>query len=674
MFLNRFLVAFLLIFWNIYLLTGQAFLDPPPVEWGKISASDFEIDSKYLVDDPALVVICNFGQIYTTNNALLIESSSFANVETVSDYVRTDIHVRLKILNDDGLSKQNLVVNYYSDDNREHIEKMEACSYTLASSGEIIKTETNQESAILTESGNSGFSKLTLNIPDVRVGSIIEYRYSRIEHFTLTEESWTFQGSYPIIRSEFRIAFPQNRDYAVIRKGLLADQIHAEKSSLCLYNPGRTYDHVMKYWLTDIPALPDQPFVMSMNNYLTSVSVQLSKYYNWKTNENVSIISTWEALSDALQVQDNVGRQLNRSPELIDQLALEFNQETDDYKRAKACYEYTQHHFVWNKETHRVPQQTVRQIIDSKTGSNADINLFLIALLRECNLDANYALISTRDNGWLNENYPFLNQFNSMVCEVKIKDQYFFIDASYPCCPFGTPPSEIIECRAMVAEKKGAALLTVDSGITYDKQVVVSITVTPDSLTGKIQNKYQGYAAIEERNLFLNDSAHYFQNTFESEDTPNLVKTMQVNAQQYDKPFLTQVDFNWKIRIPDEDKIQFAPFDFFGNYANPFQTDKRQFPVELNFPLKTVYKYTIMLPDGYKPEKLPKNINTTMPDQSASVIFNYQLMGNMLMIQAELIIDKIEFSPEEYTNLKTIYELWENKHSETIDLKKITDS
>ena len=66
----------------------------------------------------------------------------------------------------------------------------------------------------------------------------------------------------------------------------------------------------------------------------------------------------------------------------------------------------------WNGGESIYTENGIKSAWDKKTGSNGELNLILINLLRDAGLTVYPLLISTKDNGTANTMYPFLDQFN----------------------------------------------------------------------------------------------------------------------------------------------------------------------------------------------------------------------------------------------------------------------
>ena len=107
-----------------------------------------------------------------------------------------------------------------------------------------------------------------------------------------------------------------------------------------------------------------------------------------------------------------------------------------------------------------------------------------------------------------------------------------------------------------------------------------------------------------------------------------------------------------------------------GQNSNPFNAEKRVYPVDFNCPIRDAYVFTYEIPAGYKIESLPEPIKFTLPDQSASFKFIIAAKDNKIMVSSTLNITKTVFITSEYESLREFFARIVAKHAQQIVLKK----
>jgi len=118
------------------------------------------------------------------------------------------------------------------------------------------------------------------------------------------------------------------------------------------------------------------------------------------------------------------------------------------------------------------------------------------------------------------------------------------------------------------------------------------------------------------------------------------------------------------------DKILFQPLLFERIEKNRYTLEDRKYPVNFNYPISETYVFEYTIPQGYEVETLPQSKIFRLQDNSISASYNVQILGNKIFVLFKRDINKILFLPEEYPNLKEMFNQIVKKHSEQIILKK----
>ena len=662
---------------------AQVNIDPPPIIWGEIDKNDFRLTAPDFSPDATSLNICRYGQAYVSETADGLET-------------RIDVHVRFIVLHIEGINRADVEINFWTGSKSDkvkgnavkktfsgayrgsahgnRVEDIEANVYNLNDNGKIATSKLKSDQIFVNDySDIADYGSVTFALPNVGVGSIVEYKYTIVERNIFTVEKWYFQLSDPCLHSEYRVSFPDNMAYAIIKKGLMKDKIKFNPSSLTSLNTGRVYDEVYSYELDSVPGLPDEPAVMSMNNFRTQVMIQISEYYDYSTNSNVKVISSWKLLANEYKYSDRFGRILNRNSNLYSGLEHVLFGSATEMEKIEKMYNFVRDHFKCNNWGYTTTKKTLKEIYNETVGSAVEINLFLAGFLKKAGFKPKMALVSTREHGVVNEKYPFVAQFNHAICLLEIDGKTLFLDASSKEGDYRFPPAEIVGCKAFIVDPNNPEFIDITTNEIYNKFVMCTGSIANDSLEGKLQFKYRGYAAARERARLDHHGDEYMHDAINKNDLLLLSNPMIVNAEKVNKPLLTQVEYSMELSGMKTDELLYInPFKVYGDFKNDFKTKTREFPVEFNYLYKITYMYTIAIPEGYVIEDIPENTNTALSDNSASVLILYQQMNNVLQIKTELKINKLIILPNEYKNLKALFELWELRHNDMIVFRNVS--
>lgn len=652
---------------------AQTTSESAPIEWGQVNKEDFLFTCRDTFPDASSITLCSYGQTYV-----------IGKLET-----RTVVHVRFAVLHSDGIERANVSIpfwtgkskgtevkkrssgSYGGDSDGDKVQDVKGFVYNLDEQGEIVKSELISDQVFVKDySDIIKNGMVSFALPNIKIGSIAEYSYVIVRQYAFSLKTWSFQDDYPCLHSEYRVSFPDERSYAIIKKGALKDKIEISPSVLTDKNALGAQSKVIKYMLNNAPGMPDEPFITSMDNYRTKLIIQLSEYYDPYSNSNKKVISTWDQLVSTLRYSDFFGRQLNRNSGLFKENESLYEGSISETEKIKNCYNLIRNHFRCNGSYAVFAETNLKDAYSAGVGSSAEINLALAVLLKNAGLEPKMALVSTRDHGTVNENYPFISQFNHVICLVELEGKTFFLDASDQEGDYQFPPAEIVDCRAFVIDNKNPEFINITTEAIYDRFFMCSAKFDGDSLAGKLQFKYKGYAASIQRAKMNKDGDDYLQKMVNKHELLFLSNPMFVNEKDTDKPLLLQVDFAYNMNTTtNPGLIYLNPFSLYGDFKNEFTALTRQIPVEFNYPISITYMYNITVPEGYVVDYIPENTAVSNQDNSASVMVYYQNVGGIIQIKTELHINKLSFQPSEYENLKTISELWEQKHDEMIVLK-----
>ena len=176
----------------------------------------------------------------------------------------------------------------------------------------------------------------------------------------------------------------------------------------------------------------------------------------------------------------------------------------------------------------------------SKTGNSADVNLFYTAVLNSLGVEAYPILISTRSNGKLKLNYPFLHFFNNTLVGAKIDGQYFLLDGTDPLSSFSEIPTDCFNDKGLLVKKNKEYVEWLTLNSTTESGIHYKMDLTPkldrDSISGHFSIASLGYDAIELRNDFTKSIKKLKNKLFLS--NINLLDSIKAtNLHELDKPF-----------------------------------------------------------------------------------------------------------------------------------------
>jgi len=448
-----------------------------PFKWKEISKE--EIDLKEYNGAPA-VVTYSYGQMFFDTNP---------NGENL--YLFMTKHVRIKILNEEGL-KHSKVKFTYHDMNCERYQGensyiFKGFTHNVNDIGEIKSTKLKSKYISHKDSSNCQVIA-EAEFQNVKVGSIIEYKISTPTLKFINPDSWEFQSEIPVIYSEFRARVPRYFKYNFLLKNI--NDLYEQDSSF--------YDKVLNYKFKYRNNLYSQVLDLSgkeyrfVNQYMPPVSemkkaerikIHLKEArtdpgnYAWKRLTHALSITTWEDYERRSPNQRKMltyppgyfiyyipsWRELNEGllksekfgiatikfwdcDELVDSLTKGIK---NDIEKAELIYYFVKENMVWNgsyniyadvsdnffkrlyaKTGAKVNLNNVGEFFEEGEGSSSEINFVLMHLLNKAKIEVHPVLLNTKKNVPVDKDIPVIKQFVTVAAYVITEDKTFLLDAA----------------------------------------------------------------------------------------------------------------------------------------------------------------------------------------------------------------------------------------------------
>lgn len=641
------------------LFSFNAFAEHELLEWGEIDEEHLKM-TEYEVDPDASV-------LYLGDYAEIFGEDVDYNNYTAYKHV-----IRLKILTEEGLEKYATQKIGYYHGSDEQIKYIEAQSFTLQEDGSV-KTAVLDKDDVQTERVNDNFSYKVFSIPGAQVGSVVEYRFKKWTQVEIAMDPFWFQGDEPKLWSEIRFHPPKYTAYVTIPTGVLIKNMVEKKSRITLGQPnsnGETYSYSME----NIPAFRSEPYTKNMSDYYAKVEFQLHSYAS-NTGFVNSLYHTWEELIESLLDSDNMGGHLKGNNKLLKQVRSIYENIADDEQKVIAIFDHLRTNIDWNGRRTMFSLEKLNEVYEKRTGSGAQINLLLALLLKDAGIETDLMLVSTRRHGFVVKSYPYLYRFNLLVCRAKIGEKYYTLDAKNKYRPYDIVPAELINTSALVLDNSKVEWVEIESSTAMSETVNVHVKWKDEDeqeVTAMVMEKNEGYGAVtEQEKLDEAGEEGYFKALIE-DWTDGETKHQKLQSKTEPKNLLVaqyEVDSD-KFVTGDGTRLYFNTFAITGYSENPFKLKERLFPIDFNFPNKTVSRFMIDIPEGYKVEDIPENAAIAMEGKGASFQVIYSQQPNQIQVASTLSINNVSFSALEYQALKTFFDKVVEKHSELVVFTK----
>ena len=388
----------------------------PPLKWGEIPMEQLKMVSYRGDSNATALVLCDYGNAHFNDQ-----------LELVFEH-----HVRVKILTKAGFNWGTKIIHYYSKDHTQRVRDIQGMTVSLDSSRRVLRQELKSES-IFEENGTNGWENVRFTLPGLTPGCVVEYRYTIYSSSPFYIPDWSFQTTEPVLWSEYRLKTPQIFGYSGIYQGYQKFVIQENSTNDETFMRGGRVDIIpvtsSRWAVKNAPAIREEPYMTTASDYTTRVIFQLSSV-TWPGERTRMILNTWDKVAEQLMDSKYFGKKLDAGGDVEDQSEALTSGIADSLQRLVTIYDFVRNTIVWNERRGWYSEVDLDDILESKTGSSADINMLLIAMLREAGIKADPVLLSTRDNGKIQKLYPLLDQFNYVICRAIGNGKPYLLDAT----------------------------------------------------------------------------------------------------------------------------------------------------------------------------------------------------------------------------------------------------
>jgi len=621
--------------------------------FGKATYKELDM-VRYEKDTSAVAVILSeFGEAY------IEDDNNYAQVPRNSPFFNLlyEYHVKIKVLKQEGVDEATVIIPLYkSDDGRkEEIRVIKASSFNIEN-GSMKETKLEAKD-IFSEVTNKRWSQKKFAIPNVRVGSVIEYQYTLESPFIYNFHSWTFQNELPKTKSEFWATIPANCHYNTTLKGFL--NLSMQENELikqCFYQ-GKADCSRFKYAMLDVPAFKEEDYMTAKSNFLAAINFELSEVRHFDGRVE-RFTKDWQSADSELRTNEKFGVQIKKGKDIVDDhIELAVLGETDSLAKAKKIFEFVQLWYSWDEVFGIFSEFGIKKAFDTKKGNVGDINLTLIAALRQAGFNVEPVILSTRQNGFPIEIHPVITDFNYVIAKLNLNDKVILLDAVDDFMPFGTIPVRCLNGKGRVLGDKHSYWLELKPSVKMKKYCAFNLKLEKDGIIhGTIQNTYYGYEAIDKRKeiaSFKNEK-EYLQDVKNKAVRYQLNNLEIVNGDDSSKELIEKFEIRMEGNV-EADYLFFNPFLDQKLKENPFKSGLRLYPVDYGAPIDWSMMVLLEYSDDFELTELPERVALGLPNAGGRYLFGVQNTGNKVSVNNVLNINRTLYTAEEYHYLKELY-------------------
>jgi hypothetical protein len=630
----------------VFTAKAQTPADAPTAQaFGKIDKADLELKACDFEKDANAEILFDKGNVYFDQSYNIV----------------TDRHKRIKIFNDNGKSEANIRIEYYSANRAEYISGLQA--QTINQNNGVVEITKVDKKQIFTEVVDKYYSAMVFSFPNVKPGSVIEFKYHLTAASIADFPDWYFQSHLPTRYSELGTNIPDILYYK--RMVNIHYPYVVDKT-----NSSNTHTQA----LANIPSLHDEPFMGARDDNSERILFQLLSVR--PTNGFTQTFSdSWAKIGENWANDEDFGGQLNRKlsgEEAIINKAKTLK--TDDDKIAYIFNE-VKTSLKWNDVYARYANDGTVKAWEKKVGNSAEINLILAHLLKKAGIKAYPMLVSTRKHGRVNPGYPSSYQFNSAVAYIPVdSNKYYVLDATSKYNIYNQVPNNFLNSFGLYVNKDDKLY---DVTFLQDKEpvrqiILINAEIKPEGkMAGSAEINSFAYNRINYVKKYKTDGEKKYLDFLRDDNNNMKIASVKFENMDVDTlPLRQNMDFNLDLTGADDNYIYFSSNLFTDLKTNPFLNENRV--TDIDFGYRDNYNITgiFKLPAGYKVDAMPKSISMMIPDKS--IIFKRMVaeQDGSIMIRLTIDFKQSMYFKENYAEFHEFCKKMYDMLNEQVVLKK----
>lgn len=548
----------------------------------------------------------------------------------------TEYHFRYKILGNNPDNFGNISIPFLSAGDLKIEQILELKATVSYLDGEERKSMQLGEENIFKIDNDEGWSEYRIVFPQVKKGSILEWKYIKVDREFYLLEGWEFQGKYPRIKSEFAFQVPDFLRYQLVTQGVQV------RENLQI-SPLKDEFH---WKLENVPSFKLEPYIGSPLDFVLRVEGFL---FQDGTRSQPIVYSTWEELG--AQIQSIPAFEFYFKGNSLKKLGI--NQDlkgTDDFQTARNVYNFVKDKFKVEPSFQPLPSQDAKSLVKRGSGNHLDIHLILLNLLQEQGIYSDLVLINQKGanrSGLIPS--PFLNQFSSSLIRINFKDSHIWLDATDPYLSFGLIAPQKLVDQGFLIKGKESNLIPIE--LNHHSGSSQKIGLERDSVGNwvyTIKSKLEGMSVLTFRDQMQNETPEDDESI---EDNYDIVVIDNFQEEKTIESHSKKLAFK-----ENEEVVVLSPFKESIFYENPFLEPRRVYPIDFEYPFYQSLEFDMKIPDGYELDEYPPSIEATTANQELTYRLDTRVENGRIFISSDLQVKVKNYSPRAYQNLKTFAE------------------
>jgi Domain of Unknown Function with PDB structure (DUF3857) len=405
-------------------------------------------------------------------------------------------YVRIKILTEEGRDHANIIIPVQD---KVHVSAIRA--RTIHPDGKILNFDGKVYEKVMEKTKGVKFNAKFFTVPDVQIGSIVEYRFTYdFDDYYIFNSHWTVSDDLFTKKAVFSLKpFPEWQVRWSWPAGL------PPGTEVPKMGP----DGLVHMTSLNVPAFQEEDYMPPANE----LKFRVQFVYSEETVEE-DPVKYWKKFGK--KMDDNMEGFLGKRKDLEGALATIVSAGDSPEVKLKKIYVRVESIRNLSFEPAKTEQEEKRDkqktndaaaVLKNNAGYGSQITWTFLALARAAGLDGHGGLVSRRDEYFFDEKRMNARELDSNIAIVRLNGQDMYFDPGAKFVPYGLLPWEETGVKGLRLEKDGGSWFITPFPPSKDSLIErtakLKMTETGE-LEGTVQLKFTGLEGwtrrVEERN------------------------------------------------------------------------------------------------------------------------------------------------------------------------------
>ncbi len=621
-------------------------------EWLPIDPAELKMTSEPLA--PGAPAIYLYRQV--DRNDRLTASSEFN-------------YLRIKILTEEGRKYANIEIPF----DKENYKVDGIRARTIHPDGRIIDFDGKVFENTIVKSKTVKYLAKTFSMPEVTVGSIVEYHfYYDYKDYTLNDSRWILSEELFTKHAKFSLRPFREQGWRVVwvsPAGLPKDTVPAREDP----------DHAIRMEANNIPAFQTEEYMPPEN--------ELKFRVIFIYHDGVPELNPDKYWADFGKKQNGYVENFVNKRKAMEQAVAEIVSPSDPpMVKLQKIYARTQQIRNLSYEVSKTEQEqkrdklkeasNVEALWKNQYGDGDDITWLFLGLVRAAGFEAYPCWVSKRNEYFFNKGRLNSRELGTNVVLVKLDGKELYLDPGAAFTPFGLLPWMETGVIGLKLDKDGGKWITTSLPDSDASRIERKgdLKLTDDgSLEGKFTVTWTGLAGMRRRTEQRNEDDTSRKKSLEDDVKGSITLGSEVElvSQPDWKSSVEPLKAEFTLKVPGfassaGRKVLLPASLFSANEKHMFEHSDRVYPIYFEYPVKTLDDITIDLPLGWKTTTLPKPVDQDA--KAAEYKLSVEDQKGDLHIRREVRLDLTLVPKESYPALRGFFQVVRTQDDQQIML------